>query len=118
MSRAGSSLRWAFVSSRPLHSCLCLLGELSKIARGSGRERGAGGEGERGEERGDRLPSPEMEKWILKKRKYLQSGGLSPSNYNFKVRERPLALGFSVLPLPLLPNAELLLMNLVLVTSG
>ncbi|XP_036012324.1 proteasome activator complex subunit 3 isoform X2 [Mus musculus] len=32
-----------------------------------------------------------MEKWILKKMKYLQSGGLSPSNYNFKVdsfRER------------------------------
>lgn len=40
--------------------------------------------------------SPEMEKWILKKIKYLQSGGLSPSNYNFKVRVRQLDLGFPI----------------------
>lgn len=40
--------------------------------------------------------SPKMEKWILKKMKYLQSGGLSPSNYNFKVRARQLDLGFPI----------------------
>lgn len=39
---------------------------------------------------------PEMEKWILKKMKYLRSGGLSPSNYNFKVRARQLDLEFPI----------------------
>jgi hypothetical protein len=40
-----------------------------------------------------------MEKWILKKIKYLQSGGLSPSHYNLKVKERQLDLGFLILAL-------------------
>lgn len=57
------------------------------------------------------LPSPEMEKWILKKIKYLQSGGLSASHYNYKVRGRQLDLGFPILLVPLLPGADLLLLN-------
>lgn len=42
---------------------------------------------------------PEMEKWIRKKIKYLQSGGLSPTDYNFKVRERQLRWGLLILAL-------------------
>ena len=57
------------------------------------------------------LPSPEMEKWILKKIKYLQSGGLSASHYNYKVRGRHLDLGLPNLPKLMLPAADLLLLN-------
>ena len=52
-----------------------------------------------------------MEKWILKKIKYLQSGGLSASHYNYKVRERHLDLGLPNLPILMLPAADLLLLN-------
>lgn len=57
------------------------------------------------------LPSPEMEKWVLKKIKYLQSGGLSASHYNYKVRGRQTDLGFPLLPPPLLLGTDLLILN-------
>ena len=59
-----------------------------------------------------------MEKWVLKKIKYLQSGGLSASHYNYKVRERQLDLGFPALPSPLLPGTDLLLLNCSLLILG
>lgn len=71
-----------------------------------------GEEGERGEEPPAPKDSPEMERWILKKIKYLQSGGLSPSDYNFKVRERQLDLGFPILSLcHLALNCSLLILG-------